>query len=195
MALYIDKNVYVGDTGYQLSRLGELAPISHASSATTYGVGTASNYGHCRVINNLTTSSATNGYALQAYQGKVLNNKIAALDVNYQTDTEVATNERVDGKRVYAKRLYVVCSFGGGVTQSVAHGISTFTDIWLDSGMSHMIATDTMNTIIGMPSVSYYANFSDRVSYIIDKTNITLYGDTGWGNRWKAVLIIKYTKD
>ena len=48
------------------------APKSHASSATTYGVGTASNYGHCKVINNLTTSSASNGNALNAYQGKVL---------------------------------------------------------------------------------------------------------------------------
>lgn len=82
MALYIDKNIYVGDTGVQLSALGEIAnkaPKSHASSGTTYGVGTTSNYGHCRVINNLTTSSATNGYALQAYQGKVLNDKIAGV--------------------------------------------------------------------------------------------------------------------
>lgn len=52
------------------------APKSHAASGTTYGVGTASNYGHCRVINNLTTSSATNGYALQAYQGKILKDLI-----------------------------------------------------------------------------------------------------------------------
>lgn len=79
MALYIDKNIYVGDTGVQLSALGEIAnkaPKSHASSGTTYGVGTTSNYGHCRVINNLTTSSATNGYALQAYQGKILKDLI-----------------------------------------------------------------------------------------------------------------------
>lgn len=79
MALYIDKNVYVGDTGVQLGEIANKAPKSHASSGTTYGVGTASNYGHCRVINNLTTASATNGYALQAYQGKVLKDLINAL--------------------------------------------------------------------------------------------------------------------
>ena len=65
------------------------APKSHASSGTTYGVGTASNYGHCRVINNLTTASATNGYALQAYQGKVLNdrmNNMVVKDITLSAD-------------------------------------------------------------------------------------------------------------
>ncbi len=53
------------------------APNSHASSATTYGVGTTANYGHCKTINNLTQSSHVNGTALSAYQGKVLDDKKA----------------------------------------------------------------------------------------------------------------------
>ncbi len=48
------------------------APTSHASSATTYGVGTTSNYGHVKTVNDLTQSSHSNGTALSAYQGKVL---------------------------------------------------------------------------------------------------------------------------
>ena len=48
------------------------APTSHASSATTYGVGTSANYGHVRVYDNLTTSSTGNGLALHAHQGSVL---------------------------------------------------------------------------------------------------------------------------
>lgn len=56
------------------------APTSHASSATTYGVGTTANYGHCKTINNLTTSSYSNGQALSAYQGYLLNqNKIGSV--------------------------------------------------------------------------------------------------------------------
>lgn len=47
-------------------------PKSHASSDTTYGVGTTSNYGHCMTINNLTTSRHTDGKALSAYQGYLL---------------------------------------------------------------------------------------------------------------------------
>ena len=39
-------------------------PTSHASSATTYGVGTSSSYGHVKVISgDLNGKSATNGYA------------------------------------------------------------------------------------------------------------------------------------
>lgn len=55
-------------------------PSSHASSGTTYGVGTTSKYGHCMTINALTTSSHVNGKALSAYQGYVLDAKITALD-------------------------------------------------------------------------------------------------------------------
>jgi hypothetical protein len=51
------------------------APNSHASSDTTYGVGTTANYGHCKTINELTQSSHVNGLALSAYQGKVLNDR------------------------------------------------------------------------------------------------------------------------
>lgn len=55
------------------------APTSHASSANTYGLGSTSNYGHVKTINGLTQSSHSDGTALSAYQGKVLNDKITAL--------------------------------------------------------------------------------------------------------------------
>ena len=48
------------------------APTSHASSASTYGLGTTANYGHVKTINDLTQSSHSNGAALSAYQGYVL---------------------------------------------------------------------------------------------------------------------------
>lgn len=51
-------------------------PKTHASTATTYGVGTETKYGHNKVINGLTASSYQNGESLSAYQGKVLNDTI-----------------------------------------------------------------------------------------------------------------------
>ena len=39
--------------------VGTKAPTSHASSSTTYGVGSASNYGHLKVGNNISVSSGT----------------------------------------------------------------------------------------------------------------------------------------
>lgn len=59
------------------------APNSHASSGTTYGVGTTANYGHCKTINGLTQSSHVNGNALSAYQGKVLNDKVNLKEGGY----------------------------------------------------------------------------------------------------------------
>ena len=63
-------NVFVKNNDSRLS--DSRTPTSHRASATTYGVGNASYYGHCRVINNLTKSSHTDGYALSAYQGYIL---------------------------------------------------------------------------------------------------------------------------
>lgn len=54
------------------------APSSHASSSNTYGLGTTSNYGHVKTINALTQSSHSDGTALSAYQGNVLNTNKAA---------------------------------------------------------------------------------------------------------------------
>ena len=54
-------------------------PTAHASSATTYGVGSTTNYGHCKTINALTSSSFTDGEALSAYQGYILNAAIQGL--------------------------------------------------------------------------------------------------------------------
>lgn len=56
------------------------AATNHASTSTTYGLGTTSNYGHVKTINGLTQSSHTNGTALSAYQGKVLKDLIDGLD-------------------------------------------------------------------------------------------------------------------
>lgn len=71
------------------NQLSTKAPTSHASSSTTYGVATSSNYGHTKVINNLTTSSNNNGEALSAYQGKVLNdNKLARDSIDSVEGTE-----------------------------------------------------------------------------------------------------------
>lgn len=57
------------------SALSEKAPTSHASTATTYGVATTDNYGHTKVIQNLTTNDG-NGLALGAGQGKTLKSLI-----------------------------------------------------------------------------------------------------------------------
>ena len=64
------------------------APKNHRSSTTDYGVGTSTQYGHCKTINNLTQSSYIDGYSLSAYQGKVLKDLIDAKANSTHTHTK-----------------------------------------------------------------------------------------------------------
>lgn len=51
---------------------GTKAPIAHANSGNTYGLGSPTLHGHVKTINGLTQASHVDGTALSAYQGKVL---------------------------------------------------------------------------------------------------------------------------
>lgn len=84
---------YVKDDDTRLTN--KRTPTSHASTGTTYGVGTTSSYGHCKTINNLTTSSHTNGYALSAYQGYLLATTRLA-DSLVSTETTPTTNNTIN---------------------------------------------------------------------------------------------------
>ncbi|KAK9680664.1 hypothetical protein QE152_g38934 [Popillia japonica] len=76
-----ESNYRTGQINLTPANLGA-APISHASAATTYGIGTTANYGHCMTINNLTATAHENGKALGAYQGAVLKESIDALQAS-----------------------------------------------------------------------------------------------------------------
>ena len=54
------------------------AKKNHSSTSTEFGIGSGSNYGHVKVIDDL-TSSGTAGVALSPKQGKILNEKITSL--------------------------------------------------------------------------------------------------------------------
>ena len=71
------------------------APTSHASSSNTYGLGTTTDYGHVKTINGLTQGSHTNGTALSAYQGKVLNDAIGGK-VDKVAGKGLSTNDFTD---------------------------------------------------------------------------------------------------
>lgn len=80
------------------SKPSSFNPTSHSSSSTTYGVGTGSNYGHNKVIDNLNQSSNANGYSLSAHQGYVLNsNKAENTDALGVTITLVNKGETNEG--------------------------------------------------------------------------------------------------
>lgn len=73
--------------------VNDIPPKNHASSATTYGVGTSSNYGHVKVANNLTTSSFSSSgpVVLSAYQGKLLNDNLSNKQDTLISGTNIKT--------------------------------------------------------------------------------------------------------
>lgn len=99
----------------------KLTPISHASTGTTYGVGTTANYGHCKTINGLTQASHANGLALSAYQGKVLHDKMK----NYVVQTLTTSGNFVVPANVYELEVFAVAGgFGGSAGRYTKNGTS-----------------------------------------------------------------------
>ena len=111
------------------SALDEKAPKNHSSSSDTYGLGTASNYGHVKLINNVTTSSFTNGLALSANQGKVLDDKITNLSTRNIGYITPDGKFKSDGYSKIADGDYlciVDTSYGGVIVRStIAFGTDT----------------------------------------------------------------------
>lgn len=67
--------------------LAGLAPTMHASTSTDYGLGTANNYGHVKLISDITSIiSYPDGKALSAAVGYGINQRIMAVE-NVTNDT------------------------------------------------------------------------------------------------------------
>lgn len=119
-----------------------------------------------------------------------INGQKTYLDV--KLNTEIATNEYIDGKRVYIKQLEFTDTLVGGNSFTKAHGITGASRIWIDTANSYMI--NIVGKTVPLPCTCYDGNFSDRVSLSINGDNIILWNDTGWGETWTKVIRLKYTK-
>ena len=62
------------------------APMNHSSRDNEYGIGSESEYGHVKIINNLNATEYVSGQVLSAYQGTVLKKDIATVDGKYSWD-------------------------------------------------------------------------------------------------------------
>ena len=111
--------------------------LSHASTGTGYGAGTTSNYGHCKLANNLTTSSYADGEALAANQGKVLKDLIDTLTpvTLYDNTTGKKTGEYITISNITNyKRLQITFTAYYGSTTNTG-GCSNI--CWLDLTRNH----------------------------------------------------------
>ena len=109
-------------------------PTSHAVNANTYGLGTTGVYGHVKTINGLTQSSHSDGLALSAYQGKVLNDNITnASRIKLRFGTSNSTTSYASNPMsisiVKGNTLYISCvnyagtAMGGKVIIEVSNAL------------------------------------------------------------------------
>lgn len=101
------------------------APTSHASSSTTYGKGTSSNYGHVKLTDSLTntTTAASGGLALSAKAGKDLKDAIDAtspqsVTISASSSTTLSQDSSIEvyyaANGVITVTATVYLSAGGG---------------------------------------------------------------------------------
>lgn len=122
-----DDNKFVSCADARLS--DSRTPTSHSSPNDTFGLGTSNEYGHCKIINNLTTSSVEEsiGCSLSAFQGYLLNAKVnQKAPINHSSESQtygISTN----GKYGHSKASNTLplmdgSAFRGNETSSFARG-------------------------------------------------------------------------
>lgn len=71
---------------YEHNHNGQFAPNQHASTtASTYGAGTSTEYGHVRVRDDLNARNPNVSEALSSHQGYELNSRLTALETDHDT--------------------------------------------------------------------------------------------------------------
>ena len=130
------------------------------------------------------TASETN-----VYSAKAIDNK---LKTNITTGQEVATNEYIDGKRVYFTRISINEFPGDNVT--INHNINNIYEI-IDYDATFALATGETRKMPGLWKTDY-SNFLSTVYQVTKKTMQLVFGSF-WtsGTFKKAVITIKYTKN
>lgn len=120
-----------------------------------------------------------------------------SLELNYKDNGIVATNEFLNGKRIYTKRFSTTDSIGSGnnYVLEIPHGITNFDELWIDVSYSHFYANKNSARYMSIPIVAtaYVSNSNDEISASIYGNNILIIANGGWGNLWTKVVTIKFT--
>lgn len=116
--------------------------------------------------------------------------------VNYVNNQEVPTNEYIDNKRIYTKRFESTSLLNWETKIVIPHGVTDYDLMWIDVSNSYVIVYQGTNNIGSYPIVSTLSdvNSPSTVQARIKESNIEIYAGGGWGNVWKKVVTIKYTK-
>lgn len=158
--------IKVGSTSYGLT------PASHASTATTYGAATDSNYGHVKLSDNYTSSAGTAASGIGASSLAVcdayntLNSKFVKIDTTMPSNSHSKTFSQ------YTSSDYIII---GGLTQYYGGGMLTYASL-------------TVGDINNSYGSVYFLGQSNGAGIIALRS----YGSPTYGMPC-AILLYKYT--
>lgn len=123
----------------RINSIGNKAPLNHASTGTTYGVGDATNYGHLKLSDSVSSSNSTsNGCAATPKATKTAYDKaIEAYEL---------ANDKLDAN--FVSNGYV------GIDEVT----TTLSDMWSDRGAPPTTITVSSSTSKHMLTADYYCN-------------------------------------
>lgn len=89
-------------------------PTSHTSQNGEYGIASKTEYGHIKIIDNVSSERYKDGEALSAHQGYELNNKLSDLqDIIFKSSLRILIGRYSDKKGEYGTRIQVPPSGDG----------------------------------------------------------------------------------
>lgn len=167
------------------------APTSHTSTATTspYGGANQTTWGHARVINALTQDSHVAGYALSAYQGYLLNNKITSLIQSSRAIAPTSTEAAAGDPELYVRYNGTAISHANTPNTSYLVLVQSST---AGDGMSALYAV----SIDSDATSAYLVGGSETIHKMyVGGTNGTLYIRTlNKSSGWYAVVTVIKTR-
>lgn len=167
------------------------APTSHTSTATTspYGGANQNTWGHARVINTLTQDSHVAGYALSAYQGYLLNNKITNLIQSSRAIAPTSTEAAAGDPELYVRYNGTAISHANTPNTSYLVLVQSST---AGDGMSALYAV----SIDSDATSAYLLGGSETIHKMyVGGTNGTLYIRTlNKSSGWYAVVTVIKTR-
>lgn len=123
----------------RINSIGNKAPLNHASTGTTYGVGDATNYGHLKLSDSVSSSNSTsNGCAATPKATKTAYDKAV--------EAYKLANDKLDAN--FVSNGYV------GIDEVT----TTLSDMWSDRGAPPTTITIACGTSKHMLTTDYYCN-------------------------------------
>lgn len=96
-----------------------------------------------------------------------------------------------DGKPLYRKVITTTKSFSN-TTMTVAHGVTNMDRMFVENAYFYN-ASSGISYPVSM--VGYGGTYTDKTYIWVDRTNINIATNGGWGTGWEKVITLLYTKE